>query len=135
MSASPWKLVYRGIDITTAIGHEVISVSYTDKKHGENDEIEVTVKDDTGKWRDSWCPEDGDTVELFIANRMGLYVPCGSFEIDEPGASLGRKGDTFSFKGVAAPITKSLRTKKRSNMSRSTSTVLQTGLHPKMASR
>lgn len=108
----PWKLYYRGVDITTAIDHEVISVTYTDKKHGENDEIEVTVKDDTGKWINTWCPEDGDEVELFILDKMGIPVPCGTFEIDEPEASLGRAGNTFSFRGVSAPVTKAIRTKR-----------------------
>jgi uncharacterized protein len=51
-------------------------------------------------------------VSLAIGYENGVMVPCGDFEIDEPEANLSRNGDTFSFRGVSAPVTKSLRTRK-----------------------
>jgi uncharacterized protein len=107
-----FRLVYKGIDISDELAPELISCTYTDKVHGEADEIDVTVQDKDGKWRGAWCPEHGDKAELDIGY-VGLpLTPCGSFEIDEPKIRMGRSGDTMTFRGVAAAVTKSLRTAK-----------------------
>lgn len=105
-------LIYKGVDISSEFAPESISITYTDKVHGEADEIEVSVQDKDGKWRGPWCPEHGDVVDLSIGYENGAMVPCGSFEIDEPNANMSRSGDTMTFRGVSAPISKSLRTKK-----------------------
>lgn len=107
-----FKLLYKGIDISSELSPHLISCTYTDKVHGEADEIEVNVQDKDGLWRGPWCPEHGDKVSLWIGYKPALLVPCGDFEIDEPNARLGRGGDTFTFRGVSAPVSKALRTKK-----------------------
>lgn len=107
-----FKLLYRGIDITPDVESHLLTCTYTDKIHGEADEIDVTVQDRSGIWRGAWCPEHGDKIELWIGYDGEQLVPCGAFEIDEPAARLGRGGDTLSFRGVSAPVTKSLRTTK-----------------------
>ena len=107
-----FQLRYKGIDISSEVEPHLISCTYADKVHGEADEIEVAVQDKDGLWRGPWCPEHGDKVTLSIGYKPALLVPCGEFEIDEPNPKLGRGGDTFSFKGVSAPVSKSLRTKK-----------------------
>lgn len=105
-------LIYKGVDISSEFAPESITITYSDKVHGEADEIDVTVQDKDGKWRGSWCPEHGDIVDLSIGYEGGVMVPCGAFEIDEPSVSMSRSGDTLTFRGVSAPISKSLRTKK-----------------------
>lgn len=107
-----FRLIYRGMDISSEMDPHLISCTYTDKVHGEADDIEVTVQDREGLWRGEWCPEHGDKVELWIGYKGLPLVPCGEFEIDEPNARLGRGGDTFSFRGVSAPVTKSVRSTK-----------------------
>lgn len=107
-----FQLDYKGIDISSEIAPHLISCTYTDKVHGEADEIEVELQDKDGLWRGPWCPEHGDAVSLAIGYRSGQLVPCGAFEIDEPGAEMGRGGDTFRFRGLSAPVSKSLRTRK-----------------------
>lgn len=107
-----FKLMYKGIDISSEVRPHLISCTYTDKVHGEADEIDVTVQDKDGLWRGAWCPEHGDQVSVWIGYKPDWLVPCGDFEIDEPNARIGRGGDTLTFRGVSAPITKSLRTKK-----------------------
>lgn len=107
-----FRILYKGIDISSEVEPHLISCTYTDKVHGEADEIEVTVQDKDGLWRGPWCPEHGDKVRLWIGYKGGVIVPCGEFEIDEPAPRLSRSGDTFSFRGVSAPVSKALRTQK-----------------------
>jgi hypothetical protein len=107
-----FQLLYKGIDISSELAPHLIGCTYTDKVHGEADEIEVEVQDKDGLWRGPWCPEHGDVVTLSVGYKQGSLVPCGAFEIDEPNARMGRGGDTFSFRGLSAPVSKSLRTKK-----------------------
>jgi phage protein D len=107
-----FTLIYKGVNITLDVWNHLISCTYTDKVHGEADEIEVTLQDKDGIWRGPWCPEHGDRVQLWIGYEPAPLVYCGAFEIDEPAASLGRGGDTLTFRGVSAPVTKALRTRK-----------------------
>ena len=107
-----WILTYRGVDITSDLDPMTTSVRYTDKLHGEADEIEVEVQDKDGLWRGPWCPEPGDVMQLWYgwAGTAGTFA--GTFEMDEPEARVSRSGDTMSIRGIAAPITKALRTEK-----------------------
>lgn len=109
-----YRLWYRGVDIADEIAPHLIACTYTDELTGKADQIDVEVQDKDGLWRGPWCPEHGDTMRLEIsADRDSKpFVPCGSFEIDAPKGKIGRGGDTFSCQGVAAPISKALRTKK-----------------------
>lgn len=107
-----FKLIYKGIDISDELSPHLLSCTYTDKVDGEADEIEIKVQDKDGLWRGPWCPDHGDKVSLSIGYKPAMLVPCGDFEIDEPNATLGRDGDEFTFRGVAAPISQALRTKK-----------------------
>jgi hypothetical protein len=105
-------LIYKGVNISKEFAPESITITYTDKVHGEADEIEVTVQDKDGKWRGPWCPEHGDIVDLYIGYESGMMIACGAFEVDEPCVNMSRSGDTLTFRGVSAPISKSLRTRK-----------------------
>lgn len=107
-----FRLVYKGVDVSSELAPHLVSCTYTDKIHGEADDIEVTVQDVDGLWRGPWCPETGDICSLSIGYEPGLLVPCGEFEIDEPEAHLSRAGFTFAFRGLSAPVSKALRTKK-----------------------
>jgi phage protein D len=107
-----FTLIYKGVNITLDVWNHLISCTYADKVHGEADEIEVTLQDRDGLWRGPWCPEHGDRVQLWIGYEPAPLVYCGAFEIDEPAASLGRGGDTLTFRCVSAPVTKALRTRK-----------------------
>jgi phage protein D len=105
-----WRLVYQGTDITGDIAPEVVSVTYTDHEHGKSDEIEVTIEDRTGKWKDTWYPTKGDTIDLWVGYRLGPVMPCGTFRLDEP--EFSGPPDQVSLRGLAASITDDLRTKK-----------------------
>lgn len=104
------RLFYRSVDISSEIAPMVISINYTDHFHGEADEIDVTVHDEDGRWKGSWFPEHGDVMELYISDDGFTFIPCGRFELDEPNVQGSRGGDTMTMRGLAAPITKAMRT-------------------------
>lgn len=113
MASKPYfSLIYQGVDISSELNPQTTSISYTDKLHGEVDEIAVDVQDKDGRWKGEWCPEPGDKMNLTIFDGMGGVLPCGDFEMDEPEASGGRDGDVMTIRGLAAPISKPLRTEK-----------------------
>ncbi|UXU00623.1 late control protein D [Agrobacterium tumefaciens] len=113
MATKPYfSLLYQGVDISSELDPMTTSITYTDKAHGEIDEIDVTVQDKDGLWKNDWLPEKGDTMSLTIFDGAGGVLPCGTFEMDEPEASGNRGGDTMTIRGLAAPISKPLRTQK-----------------------
>ncbi len=107
-----FKLIYQGTDITADISEMVIEVTYTDHLHGKADEIEVTVHDKDGLWKSAWYPETGSKMSLTILDGNGGALPCGEFELDQPNATGDRGGDRMVMRGLSAPISKPLRTKK-----------------------
>jgi len=104
------RLIYRGVDISSELTPMTTSINYTDNWHGEADEIDVTVQDKDGRWKGSWFPQHGDTMQLFLSDDGFRFVDCGVFELDEPNAKGDRGGDYMTMRGLAAPITKALRT-------------------------
>lgn len=107
-----FELWYQGTNISSEMDPQTTSITYTDAHHGKVDEIDVTVQDKDGRWKGAWKPEAGDKMELTIHDGLGGVLPCGVFEMDEPEASGARGGDTMTIRGLAAPITKPLRTEK-----------------------
>lgn len=112
LPAPYFQLIYRGVDISGDMDALTTSVNYVDHIHGKADEIDVTIHDKDGRWQGSWKPEHGDTMELTIFDGVGGILPCGKFEVDEPNASGSRAGDMMTIRGLAAPVTKPMRTKK-----------------------
>lgn len=106
----PWfRLVYKGVDITDDLAMYPLSITYTDKRHGESDEVQVAVHNATGQWLDTWHPEAGDTFTLDYGY-TDINMPAGEFTIDEAEAEGDAGGDKMTFKGLSAPKTQSLRT-------------------------
>lgn len=113
MARNPYfSLLYQGVDISSELDPQTTSITYTDQHHGKADEIDVTVQDKDGRWKGSWKPEPGDTMTLTIFDGAGGMLPCGAFEMDEPDVGGDRGGDTMTIRGLAAPISKPLRTEK-----------------------
>lgn len=110
--AAKFTLLYRGVDISGDLDPMTTSVAYTDKLHGEADEIEVSVEDSRGLWRGPWCPEPGDAMRLWFGWADAALMFAGDFELDEPEVTIGRRGDAMTMRGIAAPITKALRTER-----------------------
>ena len=105
-----WVLSYSGADITGDIASDALMISYVDADHGKSDEIEVKLEDRMHRWKGSWYPEKGDVLDLMIGWIGQGMLPCGKFEVDE--ISFDGPPDTVTVRGLSAPVTASLRTKK-----------------------
>lgn len=103
-----WVLIYEGVDISADIVPFVTRVSYTDHAHGESDEIAVELDDSDHRWINGWYPSKGDRISLFIGYDGQQLMPCGDFELDD--VEWSSPPDTVRLKGLAASITKALRT-------------------------
>jgi len=110
--APHWTLVYDGVDITRDILGDVISVTYTDKLHGESDDLEVEIEDRDGRWRGPWYPGKGDTLNAEVGLEPGVRVPAGRFKIEELTFAGRGQGDTVTIRALAAAITRDLRTRR-----------------------
>lgn len=105
-----YEVFYTGKNITGDILPYVISFTYTDKSESESDELEITLEDVDGLWRNDWYPKKGDQISANILSE-GKKLECGSFTIDEISCSGGDSGNTFTIKALATGIDKTVRTK------------------------
>lgn len=117
------KLNYNGVDATEEFYSE--SFEYTDSASGEADTISLTVNNQTGKWFNSYMPQDGDYVEahICIENWNGdgdnRSVACGQFELDSFKAS--GYPSVASLNGISIPIRSNFNvTTKNKNFSNTT---------------
>lgn len=96
-----------GTDVTQDILPDLLSFSYEDKETGEADELRLTLKDETGKWADSWKPEGGEIVDAYLAagdvtNGSGDELFCGRFYADSLRVSGSPR--TFEMSAVSTPL-------------------------------
>lgn len=105
------KVDYNGKDITTDITQYLIDISVVDKEAGESDELSITLEDTDGLWRGEWYPNKRDkiTVELGYVDQVMAF---GTFEVDE--VEHSGPPDIVTIKGIAAGISKQIRTKRSS---------------------
>ncbi|MDR6952685.1 phage protein D [Ancylobacter sp. 3268] len=106
-----FRLVYQGRDITSELAMWPTEITYTDRTHGESDEVRVTVHNSNGLWLDDWEPQEGDKFQLDYGYADEL-APAGEFTVDEDTATGDASGDRVEFRGLSAPKTEELRTAK-----------------------
>lgn len=104
-----FKLKYLGADITNDIRDLTTSITFTDKLEGESDELEICLDNGDLRWMDAWLPKEGDVAELRMGYKEEALLGPVTFEIDEP--EYSGTPDTLRLRGMATPITKSLRQK------------------------
>ena len=100
---------YEGKDITADVSANLISLTYTDAEEGESDEVEMTLDDADGLWRDAWYPSKGDKLQVEIGYAQNL-VPCGTFTIDR--IELAGAPDRITISALAAGVKSKTRTRK-----------------------
>lgn len=105
-----FTLLYNGKDISADVSNQVISIEYDDKVKNSSDEIQVTLEDTDLRWQNSWYPDKGATLQLFIRSGQ-QQLNCGTFSIDEMEVTISTEGDIFVIKGLAASMTKRMRSK------------------------
>jgi len=100
-----YTVLYNNKNITADISQYMLSLTYSDKTHGESDEVNIELEDVDGKWENAWYPEQGATMTVTMGR-----LKCGVFEIDE--IELKGPPSTVTIKAMATGITSSVRTKK-----------------------
>ena len=97
-----YKILYNKKNVTADLSEFLISLRYTDKVHGESDEIELTFENLDSIWlTKEWYPEKGDTVEAQVGYD-GDMIDCGLFEVDEVSGAFNP--DTFTIRALATGI-------------------------------
>ena len=102
-------VTYDNVDITTDVSDGLLSFTYKDKITGETDDLEISLEDTEGKWKDVWYPKKGSKLKASMGYD-GNIVPCGTFQIDE--IELSGPPDVISIRAIAAFIKTDMRTKK-----------------------
>lgn len=106
-----YRVTYNQKNITKDISEFLLSLTYKDAVQGESDEFEISLEDSQLLWQNEWYPTKGDKVTVEIIDG-DLILPCGTFSIDEIDLKSDRSGDIFNMRGIAAAVTKQLRTKR-----------------------
>jgi phage protein D len=103
-----FTLLYNGKDISSDVSDQVLSIEYDDKIKGESDELNILLEDTDKRWQNSWYPEKGASLQLFIRDRY-QQLDCGTFVIDENEISGSIDGDNFLIRALAAAYSKKMR--------------------------
>jgi len=108
-----YELIWNGKDLTKALDPYLTNLVFADREQGESDELEFTLDDREGLWRNQYYPRKGDPVSLKLGWKDGVFDPCGSFQIDEIETVRSTQGHFVTIKALSAIITEPLRTKRR----------------------
>lgn len=75
-----------GNDASEQVAKDLLSFSYTDKETDEAEEVTITLKDETGKWRTSWAPKMNAKLKCDIVTVVDGapkdLLKCGRFHVD-----------------------------------------------------
>lgn len=114
LQPATYTVLYNNKNITKDISDHLVQLTYADKVAGESDELELQLEDADLLWQNDWYPEKGAKLSCII-EQDGYRLNCGEFTIDEiENTGDNSSGDIVTVKGLAAPITKKMRTKRSS---------------------
>ena len=70
-------------DASEQVAKDLLSFSYTDKETDEAEEVTITLKDETGKWRNNWAPKMNAKLKCDIVTLEPKdLLKCGRFHVD-----------------------------------------------------
>ena len=102
------QVTIAGRNVTADVTPYLSQVGYNDKEEAESDDIALICDDAEGRWQQGWYPQQGDTLTVTIGSPEAP-LDCGLFEIDE--IELELAPDQVTVKGIAAAVTRALRTR------------------------
>lgn len=111
MKEPAYELIWNGKNLTQNLSQYLLSLSFTDREEGESDELEFTLDDSEGTWRNQFYPRKGDPVSLKLGWAGEAMDTCGSFQIDEIKVLRSMQGSVVRVKALAAIISQAVRTK------------------------
>lgn len=94
-------------DISGDVAADLLNCSYTDCITDESDELSVTLKDERGKWADSWSPVRGDKVEVGFDTLSRGLIYTGDMIIDR--LTTSGRPRVFSFSACSIPLDNTIR--------------------------
>lgn len=110
------QLEFDGVDISEDLLPDLLSFSYDDKETHEADEIQITLKDEHGKWAGMWKPDGGESVRAWIiegrTDGIGPEIYCGRFYVDS--LSVSGAPRTMDISAISIPMNKPIRKKLKS---------------------
>jgi len=109
------ELTYEGVNITDDIAPYLLSFQYTDNGTNRSDDLQITLQDRAGNWRDPWMPQDGDKIQATIVPidwGHDLSLSCGTFQVD--GIEYNGPPDTIQISGVSFPVASGLKSEEKS---------------------
>lgn len=107
-----YELIWNGINLTKDIAPYLTHLAFTDYDESSSDELEFTLDDAKGLWRNDYYPRKGDEVSLNVGWVDGFMDYLGTFQIDQATVSMSGQGNFLIIKALAALITQPLRSKK-----------------------
>lgn len=111
MAKATYQIIYENKDVTRLISAEVQALTYVDKTVGEADELTLTVKDEDHKWKNSWNPQKGDTIQANIITDSGT-LPCGTFSVTTLRFNGSKEsGHSLEINALGAGVLTAVRTK------------------------
>ncbi len=70
-------------DASEQVAKDLLSFAYTDKETDEAEDVTITLKDETGKWRKNWAPKMNATLKCDIVTLEPRdLLKCGKFHVD-----------------------------------------------------
>jgi phage protein D len=88
----------------------LLECTYTDKVHGESDELNLKYEDRNGVIRNTLFGRLNNTIHAQIGYEGQPLLDCGDFQVEE--VEFSGKPDEVDIKAVGTHVSKSLRTKK-----------------------
>lgn len=108
------SLIFSSTEITEEIMPDLLSFSFTDNESMQADTVNITLKDEKGKWAGRWRPENGETIKASIVpgtvkERGKKALKCGTFYVDSLRTSGAPR--TCEIGGVSVPLDLPIRRK------------------------
>lgn len=98
-------------DVTQDVVADLLAWSYSDHETGQADEISLTLKDPEGKWAQSWRPDGGETIRMYLSagtvSAPGPELFCGTFYVDS--IRLSGKPSVVEIRATSIPLNQPIR--------------------------
>lgn len=94
-------------DISTEVSADLLQCEYTDHIDDEADEVNITLKDEVGKWSGTWTPTRGDKVKVTFLTEARGVLETKNMIIDK--LSVSGRPRIFSFSAVSIPLNGTVR--------------------------
>ena len=83
-------MTYQGVDITSNISGDLLSIEYDENASGDADSLSIELDNKSLKWMNKWFPQGGDSARASITsydwNLPGevLKLDTGNMTVDDP---------------------------------------------------